>query len=233
METDFNNKYGYCEIPKGLLLYRGHNLNEIIDAVFFTTKSFSASVWGNGIQAWKTKKKIKVLFLVRYIDNFAKAQSSLPDIYYDVFPNEPNKDLDDLDVKQDVRRREPFTKKLYSEFNVCGWLSSIENRDHLEVCIFNKEFIKDNLELINIIKNSDGYKKDSLRKIKIFPTASFFEKSRIVILRHYTTHYNDDRPPYKLQLSRIRSYIKHDVENGGTESDAKEYYYDLRTKLKI
>ncbi len=64
MQIDFYSKYGYCEVPKGVILYRGHCGREIANEMFFGAKYYPVTSYGNGVQLWKTKRKIKLLFLV-------------------------------------------------------------------------------------------------------------------------------------------------------------------------
>ena len=61
MQTDLLEKYGYCEIPKDLILYRGHNGYGNSDQLFFTTSYHHAVGFGNELQIWKTKTNIKEL----------------------------------------------------------------------------------------------------------------------------------------------------------------------------
>lgn len=228
-QEDYHVKYGYCEIPKGLTLYRAHANHEIIDAIFFTTKYYSADMWGqHGVQIWKTKKKFKILFLISHITPIGRTKPAIAGLYYDIYPNEPNKELLFIDVKMNVVRREPFTQHLFLNYGVNGWLAPIEEQNLLEVCLFDKENINSLVELIEIRKSDENYKCDSLRKIKVFPNTSFFKKTKD--LRKENANH---KKHYKSYRNNIRSYVKECMVDGWGEADAKDYHYNLRLKLKI
>src|ERR1700752_1311902 len=214
MQKEIFNIYGYCEIPKGTLLYRGHRSDEIYDEMFFGTKLNPIKCFGEGkVQVWKVKRKITVLFLVKHVNLHSHGISSIPDIYYDIYPNEVNKSLTDLCIKQDIRRRRPFARHLFESYNINGWFSSIENRTENEVCLFNIENINKLVERTNIIDIEGKEELDSLRKIKLFPPDSFYSSTYEIMSK-----YNS---PYKNYRIKVRYCVKDYIEQGVSASDAK------------
>lgn len=155
-------------------------------------------------------------------------------MYYDIYPDEPDKTLHEAGctgIKQEVKRREPFTKYLYSNYQINGWLSPIEDHDLLEICLFNKENINNLMEFVEVKGSDDNY--DSLRKIKLYPSPSFLKTSNDLIAKN-VNQYAPGKDPYKVYRDRIRGRIKEYVEEGsGTKADARQYYYTIRSRLKI
>jgi hypothetical protein len=234
MENSFELKYGYCELPKNLLLYRSYSTHRIYDAVFFSTKFALAGGWGDlkGIEIWRVKRKIRILFLIKHVNAFAAAASSIPELYYDLFPNETNPDLKDLDIKQVVSRRDPFTRKLKLDHGINGWLSSLEDHSILEVCLFNCPAFDETIERIKVVDENEDRYKDSLRKMKLFPPVTFFQISKSMITEN-VSYYSRSRDHYGIYRKSVRETVKEEVKRGVSESQSKEYHFDLRLKLKI
>lgn len=156
METDIYTKYGYCEMPAGLRPYRNVNGPNTTDQWFFSTSYRNAWGWGGDLEIWTAKKNIKLLFLLRHIDIYGNGESSLPNLYYEIYPNEPNKSLDNLDIKQDLKRRDLFARHLFTKHNTYGWFSTIEDgRPDFEICWFNKSKLTDYFECTPVSRDKD------------------------------------------------------------------------------
>jgi hypothetical protein len=229
---DLNQIFGHCIIPKNTYLYRGHSNSAIEDCMFFATKHWVASAFNDSIQIWKTTTDISVLFLVDYVTKNSWYISSLPKLYSIIFKDEVNHNFTDLDIKHwDLEIRNKLVHKLYSEFQISGWLSSLENRVEMEICLFNKQ--ANSIQLIldsTSEKGNKEYYKDSLQKIKIYTPNSFIEKTSIN-LNEFTSRekaYNNHK---KHITSLIDFYVTEDYKMN--KNEARHYLYDLRTKLKI
>lgn len=233
MQSDLNTKYGFCELPVGIKLYRSYSEPNSIDQLFFTTSYNNALIWGDNIQIWTAKKKIKILFLLRHINSKGIGESSLPDLYYEVYPNESNKSLDDLDIKQDINRRNPFTQHLFKN-NIYGWFTTIEDRrTDFEICLFNKNWMLDYFECKEVPKD-DGeiYYQESLKEIIFFPPESFFKNSREII--NSDSQINErGKDLFKLHSERIKSLVNSYVKEGQALNVCEHRYYDIRLKLGI
>ncbi len=232
-------KYGYCVIPKNTILYRGFENTNISDCMFFALQFFVAGA-GFGktnipskIHLWKTKKDVKVIFLITRLNAHAWAESAIPLIYEDVFPDESSLHLTDLDIKQtDFNRRVKFINKLHQEFNIDGWFSSLEGRIELEICLFGKKSISEKIELIEqVSEDNDLFVfKNSLRKLKLFPGEGFVKLTRKAINKHYTFYKAN---PYQDYRKKLKIWYEDGLERGLKINDMKEEYYNLRHKLKI
>ena len=233
MQTDLHTKYGHCEIPAGLRLYRSDTGPNSTDQLFFATSYCDAWGWGGDMQIWTAKKNIKILFLLRHIDSIGKGESSLPDLYYDIHPNDPNKSLDDLDVKQDVGRRDPFARHLFKN-NIYGWFTTIEDgRTDFEICLFNKNGLLDYFECTPVSRDEgDTYFHQSLKEINFSPNESFFKNSRDLILSDMQS-FDEGKDPFKLHSSRIKRLINECVKEGQPLDKCTHDNYDIRLKLKI
>ncbi len=234
MQTDIHTKYGHCEISTGLRLYRSDTGPNPTDQLFFSTNYRDALGLGTDLQIWKAKKNIKLLFLLRHIDIDGKGESSLPDLYYDIYPNEPNKLLDDLDVKQDRKRRDPFARHLFTNHNINGWFTTIEDgRTDFEICLFNKSRLTDYFDCTVVSRDkSDEYYHESLMEINFYPSESFYKKSRELILQEMQIC-DKGEDPFKLHSSRIKRLINEYVKEGQPLDKCTHNYYDIRLKLKI
>ena len=101
----------------------------------------------------------------------------------------------------------------------------------MEICLFNMQ--ANSIQLIlekTSEKNNKEYYKDSLQRLKIFPSNSFIEQTS-----NYLNEYTNREEAYKdhkKQMSRmIKFYATADYDMN--KNEAKHYLYDLRTKLKI
>jgi len=233
MLTKFHVKYGYCEIPSGLRLYRSDTGLNSTDQLFFSTSFRDAWAWGGDMQLWTARKSMKILFLLRHINSFSKGESSLPDLYYDLYPNEPNKHLDDLDIKQDIKRRDPFAKELLKN-NISGWFTTIEDgRTDFEICLFNKNELPNYFDC-KPISREDGekYYQESLMKMDIFPTETFLKNSRELIVSKMQLC-DKGKDPFKLYEKRIKSLVADCLKEGRSSEYCEHEFYDIRLKFKI
>jgi hypothetical protein len=226
-------KYGRCKIPKGTFLYRGHSLKEPIDTIYFGTKPIYIIGFGDkeNIQIWKAKTDIEVIFLVKYLNSDGFAKSSLPDLYYDLYPNEPNKNFRDLDIKQNKRKIE-FVKYLQEKSCLKGWVSSIEENFPIELCLFVNDKLTQLIELVEVKKYSEGLCDDSLKKFKIVLNESFKKRSEKEFGK-FESPYSKKKNYYKEYLKKRLRQLKDCIEEGGTKEECLDNRYNLRLRLKI
>jgi hypothetical protein len=226
--------YGYCIIPKNTLLYRGHADTSMNDCMFFATKKWVAGVFNQNVQIWKTTTDIELLFLVEHVNHNSWTISALPHLYTNIFPTDRNLNFDDLDIKQrDKNRRDKLVRKLYDAHNIFGWLSSIENKVEMEVCLFDKHANASQLILVDTINKKDkNYFKDSLDRIRIFPSKLFYEVTNKK-LSEKEPILSDERNHHKRYDKMMKNWIKEEVQNGMGKAEALHYHFNLRTKLKI
>ena len=227
--------YGQCIIPKNTFLFRGHDDTTINDCMFFTTKHWVASAFNRKtIQVWQTKKDIQILFLVNDINANSWTHSALPEVFNRLFPSESNPNFNDLDIKHnDINRRNKLARKLFDEYKTSGWLTSLENRVELEICLFNKQSNANHLKIIDIVDSKNKtYFKDSLDRIKIFPSSTFYKKINQTLLPKSGIH-PEEKDHAKSYQEKMKNWIKLEIQNGIDRLEAKHHLFNLRTKLKI
>ena len=226
--------YGYCIIPKNTLLYRVHSDTSMNDCMFFTTKKWVAGVFNENIQIWKTATDIELLFLVEHVNQSSWTISALPHLYNNIFPTERNLNFDKIDIKHwDNKRRDKLVRKLYDVYNISGWLSSLENKVEMEVCLFDKHANASQLILVDTINKKDKtYFKDSLDSIRILPSKLFYEATNKK-LSEQGPILIDERDHYKRYDRMMKNWIREEVQNGMEKVEAQHYHFNLRTKLKI
>lgn len=224
------DRFGYCKIPKDTLLFRGHEDTTTLDCMFFSTKQWVASAFNEKIQVWKTTTEIKILFLVEFLNDRSWAISSLPRLYAEIFPLERNFKLDDLDIKHwNIERRDKLVRELFDKYCINGWLTSIEGKIELEVCLFDRQENSKQLELIDFNdRKNKKYFKDSLEKIKIFPTKEFYDKSSEQFRKYSLTKKNYEN--YKISFYSDINEIETN-RNGRLKLIHEKN--NLRMKLKI
>jgi hypothetical protein len=226
--------YGSCIIPKNTFLFRGQKNTSVDDCMFFTTKLWVAGAFNETIQVWKTKTDIQILFLVDYLNYSSCAISSMPQLDNIIFPEDIHSGLDDLDIKhKDISRRNKLVRKLYDEYQISGWLTSLENKVELEVCLFDKQANTNHLELLETVHGKNKkYFKDSLEIISIYPINSFYDKTNQQLLKQ-SNILSGENNQYESYKRMISTWIKDEVQNGMNEVEATHYFLNLRTKLKI
>ncbi len=105
--------------------------------MFFGTKFFVAESFNDNIQVWQTTTDINVLFLVEYLNSRSWAFSALPRLYANIFNESNSTDYNDLDIKHfDISRRNKLIQKLFCDYKVSGWFTSVEGKIEVEVCLF-------------------------------------------------------------------------------------------------
>lgn len=220
-------KYGYCIIPKGTILFRGHEDDSISSVMFFASKIKMARQFNKRIQIWKTLKDIEIVFLVEEIDSMGRVHSSLPSVFNQLFPKEANLQFTDLDIKHhDIERRNKFIQKLDTEFLLDGWFTSIENKKEVEICLFNHNKISNSIKLLEITNDQNvNYFRDSLKRFQIYPPKNFYINSEIKLQsKSFKEHKKYVNVCIEDELERydrtILLHLKHD-------------WYDMRLKLKI
>lgn len=233
MDIDLKREFGFCVIPRGTLLYHGTNENvQGKSCMFFGLDFWLASVFHKTIQVWKVKREIEVIFLCEYVGWSSRTKSSIPRLYKNVF-GEHEGELEDLDIKhRDHDRRNRFVAKLSEDFGINGWFSSMEENAELEVCLFGKQFITDNVDLIDVkMKEDTSYYKNSLRDIGVFPTKNFYDKSYSVLEWHYGS---TDKDLYRAKHEKWRAMVIDELAESPEEvARQKERYFDLRMRLRI
>ncbi|MEO9871184.1 hypothetical protein [Ekhidna sp.] len=218
-------KYGHAIVPKGTFLVRLGNGFDYRDCIFFSLNTIAIHSQGNNPtpQVWKVVSDIDLVFMVSYIDRRARAISSIVEIYQNSYPLET--EIDDLDIKQrDFRKREKLVQTL-QENQIIGWLSSFENNQHLEICLF-----PDHNDLKSMVKpmesrsvsEFDNY--NALNYIEVFPSKQFFLKSKEICgdntFDSYSTWYD--------------GLIREQIELYGLDKEtAYKKELNLRMKLKI
>ena len=202
--------------------------------MFFGTKEYVAKGFDDTIQVWKTTKDIDLIFLVEFIANNGWVISALPRLFNSVFPEDIDAEYNDLDIKhRDINRRNKLINELFIAHKIQGWLTSLEGRIDIEVCLFDKNTNTKQLKLIETVKEkNEKYLKDSLQKIKIYPSSTFFAKTEEKLNGH-NSYTSNRQNSYKQYRRFINASIKEYVALGMTKNLAKHYMFDLRTKLKI
>lgn len=226
--------YGYCIIPKGSLLYRGHLDTSFRDCMFFATSRSGASVWNDTIQIWRTLSDIKVLFAIDYVNANTIGISALPEIFNKIFPLESNPNFTDLDIKHwDLIRRDKFVSKLFEDYQISGWFTSFENNTFNEVCLFDTQTNSRRIKLITTTNRKDKtYYKDTLQKIKFYLPESFYDKT-LKELNKQSSFPLDKKGTYRKHKRYVNAWIKDFVEKGMTKNEAKHEMISLRTQLEI
>ncbi len=226
--------YGYCILPKNTLLFRGHSDTSMNDCMFFATKKWVAGVFNQNVQIWKTTTDIELLFLVEHVKHNSWTISSLPHLYANIFPTESNHNFDGLDIKHwDKNRRDKLVRKLYDAYNISGWLSSLENKVEMEICLFDEHANTSQLILVDTIhKNDRRYFRDSLDSMSVLPAKHFYEETNKNFSEQgpILTDVSDHCKRYDRMM---KNWIKVDVQNGMEREEAQHYHFNLRVKLKI
>lgn len=232
--NNLKDTYGYCILPKNTLLFRGHSDASMNDCMFFTTKKWVAGVFNENVQIWKTTTDIELLFLVEHVNQNSWTVTALPHLYNNLFPTERKLNFDDLDIKHwDKNKIDKLVRTLYDANNISGWLSSLENKVEMEVCLFDKHANASQLILVDTIHKKDKtYFKDSLDSIRILPSKHFYEATNKK-LSEREPMLTDEGDHYKKYSGMMKNWIKVEVKNGMEKVEAQHYHFNLRTKLKI
>lgn len=216
------------------MLFRGYADSSFKDCTFFATTFTGASAWNDNIQIWKTTTEIEILFAVEYVNSDTIGISALPAIFNSIFPLESDPNFIDLDIKhRNIKRRNKFVNKLFSEYQISGWLTSVENNSFNEVCLFDMQTNSMRIELAEITNHKNKrYYKDSLQKIKFNLPQSFYDRT-LKELNKYSIFPIDREATYKNHKRYVRVWIKGFIERGMTKDEAKHEMISLRTQLKI
>lgn len=178
MSNELFQQYGYCEIPKGTILYRMGEIFEERGATFALHPNWAMNFTEGSnrlIFDYEVMEKIKVLFLVTNLRRNGLPKSAIEELY-EAKIGAVNF-LDDLDIKnRDVEASSKF-KKMISSLNVIGWLTTMEGNQPLEVFLL-KEGLKSIKKIGNLIERDDYPKyENSLRNINVQPSQLFITKS--------------------------------------------------------
>jgi hypothetical protein len=202
--------------------------------MFFATTHSGAAAWNDTIQIWRTTNDIQVLFAVEYVTETTIGISALPALFNSVFPLKSDPNFTDLDTKHwDINTRNKFVRKLFDDYQILGWFTSVENNSFNEVCLFDKQTNSERIKLIGITNRSDKqYYKDSLQKLKFFLPQSFYDRTLNELNKH-STFPTDREGTYKKHKRYVNAWIKDYVEKGMSKNEAKHEMISLRTQLKI
>jgi hypothetical protein len=221
------DNYGHCVIPAGTKLYKGGEPNDYDGCIFFALQKYVATVFPKNsgkIQIWSVKQDIKLLFMVQQLNHSSWSKSSIVNIYKEYYPYE--KGLNDLDIKhQDLKKRDKFIDKLKAE-NIFGWLSSIEDKVELEVCLFHDSQELDQLIQLEKVIDKANYEFDyinALDSIDIYPSEQFYSQTNDKL--------NDNQ--FIDYAKMVAAWTELEIKQGLTEEQARHYHLNLRTKLKI
>ncbi|TXB66205.1 hypothetical protein FRY74_06425 [Vicingus serpentipes] len=221
------DKYGHCIIPAGTKLYKGGEQNDYDACIFFGLQKYVAAAFQNNsgkIQIWSVKRDIKLLFMVLDLNKSSWAKSSVAEIYREYFPSD--NELNELDIKHfDHQKRDKLIEKLKEE-NIIGWVSSLEDKVDLEVCLFpDGQELNRLIELEKVIdKDNDEYEYlNALDTIDIYPSGRFFSQTKDKLTDS----------PYKDYEKMVASWTEDEIKQGLTAEQAGHYHLNLRTKLKI
>jgi len=221
------DKYGHCIIPAGTKLYKGGEPNDYEGCIFFGLQKYVATAFQNNtnkIQIWSVKRDIKLLFMVQKLNRSGWAKSSIVEIYKKYYPSET--ELNDLDIKhRDHQKRDKFIDKLKAE-NIFGWLSSLEDKVDLEICLFHdKQELDQLIELEKVIeKDNDEFDYlNALEATDIHPSRHFFSQTKEKL----------SDSPYKDYEKMVEAWTEDEIKQGLTQEQARHYHLNLRTKLKI
>jgi hypothetical protein len=134
-------KYGFCIIPSGTLFFRGYASVELLDYMFFSTNKYVANVFCEKVQVWRTISEIKLIFLIDKLDRNSWVQSALPAVMRHIQPPGDSREWRDLDIKHNPEVMREVVIYLSVEHGISGWLTSLEDKVELEVCLFGRENI--------------------------------------------------------------------------------------------
>lgn len=186
MSNELFQKYGYCEIPKGTILYRMGEIFEERGATFaFHPRCTMNFTHGSNklIFAYETNENINVLFLVTHLNCYGFPVSGIEELYEAKV--EPKGALDDIDIKHRNVAASVRFKKMLLGLNVSGWLTTIEGYERLEIFLLPS--------VLNCIQKRSGlvsYEnqkfKNSLRSIIVKPSQSFLLISEDKIKKNYS-----------------------------------------------
>ena len=238
--VDLYGIYGSCLLPKGLLLYRGHQDSKISDTMFFAltydiAKDFYCSPslddtinsLSENVQVWEIRQELKVIFLNSHLDFWANCRSSVAELFTLLYPQNKTAYFDDVYIKnENIKARNRFTNDLFNKCQINGWFTSIEGNTELEVCLFNKTNIAKHLQLKEVTTNKTReYYKNSLKKIKVFPSSNFISRSQDNLSKR--------KSPYRSFAKENEIWIKEAADDKKEESILRQDRYSLRHKLKI
>ena len=217
-------EYGYCNVPVGTILYREGASTVFRECMFFALRIRVASAFGkrfDKIQVWSVKQQFKILFMVLELDRRSWTKSAIVEIFNKYHPIDAH--IDDLEIKhRDHQKRDKLISRL-KENGVIGWLSSLENKIELELCLFpDKDAFSTTVELFDIIDDGDNQYKylNALDKIDVVPSLKFFKRTKQNL---------KGRP-----FPEYAKWLAEDPETRGlTKEQARNHHLNLRTKLKI
>ena len=223
--SELIKKYGYCTIPKGILLYRKGDNNNLNSCIYLSLQSFASSSLPQNIdiQIWKTKKDFQLLFMISEINEVSNPFSSITEIYINHISNEITS-LSDLDIKLDLENRNKIIAFLQND-NILGWFSSIEDtKSKLEICLFPKDFstISEYVELLTEIPQSHP---NALEFISLNPSKEFLNKSQLTI--------ENSKSDFIKYSQMINFWISEYEKQGMAREDAINELSTIRTKLNI
>lgn len=186
MSNELFQQYGYCEIPKGTILYRMGEIYEERGATFALhprcTMNFTHGS-NRLIYDYIVEDRMLVLFLVSHLNKRGFPVSAIKDLHNSII--EPRSDFTDIDIKFDNFEASSKFKEMISNQNILGWLTTIEGNPRLEIFI-----LPSGLRTIRKLgRQIDRYSEqeyvNSLRSINVQPSQLFMSKSEENIQKEY------------------------------------------------
>jgi hypothetical protein len=195
--------------------YRSPSLDDAINSL------------SKNVQVWEIRQELKVIFLNSHLDFCANCRSSVAELFTLLYPQNKTAYFDDVYIKnQNIKARNRFTTDLFNKCQINGWFTSIEGNTELEVCLFNKTNITKHLQLKEVVTNKTRkYYKNSLKKIKVFPSSNFISRSQDNLSKW--------KSPYRSFAKENEIWIKEAADDKKEESILRQDRYSLRHKLKI
>ena len=222
---DIIKKYGTCLIPKGTILFSAILESDKYEYIFFGLKCYIARAFKKGnrkIVAFKFKRDLELLFMLKEITRSNKYISSGDEIFKTYFPDCPP-DIDDLDIKQNKHLLKKMISILQNQ-NINGWLTSLENNPELEIFILGNQIYSGLFTIIERAGLEEEFAYyDALKYIQLNPANEFIIRSKNNFGDTFETRYKQD-----VQL--IKRLINDD---GYTKERAVFDIFNLRHKLKI
>ncbi len=171
-------KYGYCIIPKGTVLYRQGSVVPYHGAFFSLYPTLANDFKTNSkakVAKWVVVRETKVLFVVSHLKWNGFGATTIQMLFEEIV--EPLNEMDDLDVKwRNINAKMKLVRAL-ERFDIKGWLASQEGMYPLEVFLLPNAIRRVKL-LSHYLEPRKAHPKNSLRKIQIKPTDFFYKKSR-------------------------------------------------------
>jgi hypothetical protein len=136
-------------------------------------------------------------------------------------------------LHRDIRRRNELVRNLFDEHKIAGWLTSVENRGELEVCLFDRQSNANQLRLADTVDRENAeYFRDSPDRMTISPACAFYDRTREKFSARAPLPAGDG-DHYTGYRRKMDGWIQDAVRNGMNITEAEHDHLNLRTKLSI